>query len=107
MRAEPGKYGDKNACTGTWQYPEAGSIYIPKGREIYIANQGRTPNWTDQRAKCAVCKKDCALRADGTIHPHVNTPEARKKRREAVKAAIAHAKTDLLALHTELRTEEP
>lgn len=109
----PGRYGTKKACAGSWHYPLTGSAYIAKGshgsmsREAFINLMKRVPISTDYRAPCPVCKKDCALKADGTIHPHVNTPLTRKLKREQVKAAITHAKTDLLALHNELRTEEP
>lgn len=109
MRSEPGRYGDKNSCEGTWQWPEPGSAYLygVQSRDDFIQKTGRVPRSTDYRAKCPVCGKDCALKSDGTIHPHVNTPLSRKLKREQVKAAISHAKTDLLALHNELRTEEP
>ena len=108
MSDEPGRYGTKPSCSGSRCDPETGSTYIygVKDRAEFIAKVKRLPITTDYRAKCSVCGKDCALKTDGTIHPHVNTPLARKQKREAVKAAIAHAKTDLLALHTELRTEE-
>lgn len=91
----------KDACAGTWQYPAEGSLHLSDEVRKYLARLGKAPTSRDYRARCAVCNKDCALRADGTIHPHV-----RKKKREATKAAFQQAKADMLSLHAELRTEE-
>lgn len=52
--------------------------------------------------KCPVCEKIVALRSDGSVRTHVNSPEAKKLRNIAEQSARDNAVSDLLKLRKEL-----